>query len=193
VPLSFILLLPAALILKIGVDLARTRIVLGNAGLDLTVNRFRIWGLRPLASAELRWSDVQGVQEYDIPNPMAPGGTQIDYVVHTSRGAFAVSSVQFRDAAEIARAIAAGAGRNIGELAPSVVPVGATRRADHLGQRLMRLLGWIALALGGVLPLLVGAMWASGKPLPPNTIGGLAAASATLLVVGRTLRRFELK
>src|SRR6185503_17740005 len=103
---AVILAIPAAFIFTLGNHVRRTRIVLTDDGLDLRVSRFRIWAIRRLGAARLAWRDVHGVQRYDIPNFAAPGGVQTDYVLHTTHGVAAVSSIQFADAERIAALIA---------------------------------------------------------------------------------------
>lgn len=185
--------LPGLLIFKMGNDVRRSRVVISDAGLDVRVARFRIWAFRPLASARLAWRDVHGVQPYEIPNFATPGGVQVDYVVHSTQGEFAVSSVQFADAQGIATLIAQRIGRAVGDLPAEVRPVGANTPSGRLGVRLMRALGWVAQAAGVVFLMVMIGAWLAGSPLPPSASGGLATASGVLLMVGRSLRRFSLK
>lgn len=184
---------PALFLLKLGNDVRRARVVLGAGGVELRVSRFRLWGLRPLGSARLAWREIHGVQPYEIPNFAARSGTQVDYVIHTVQGAFAVSSMQFADAARIAALVAEGVGRAVGELPPGVVPVGARGPVDRRRIRLMRGLGWVALGAGVACPVLLSLAWLRGSPLPPATVGGVAVASGVLITLGRSLRRFSLK
>ena len=193
--LLFVLILgaPGGFVFKLGNDLRRSRIVVTRDGVDLRVSRFSIWGIRRLGSARLAWRDLHGVQRYEIPNSFAPAGVQVDYVLHTTQGVFAVSSIQFVDAERIAMLIAERIGRPVGDLAPGVAPVGASNPAGRRGVRLMRTLGWIAQVTGLVFPALLFAAWLQGSPLEPGTIGGVAATSGVLLMLGRALRGFSLK
>ncbi len=184
---------PALYILKLGRDLFRTHVAVSPDGLDLCVSRFRIWALRPMGAARLRWADVRGVQEYDIPNPMAPRGRQADYVLHTRAGEFVVSSMQFRHADRIAAIIAAHVGRPVGDLPPDVTPVGANRPADRRGIRLMRAFGWVSLVLGYVVMFCLALIWVTGTPLESSEVGGMISAGLVLLLAGRSLRQFNLK
>jgi hypothetical protein len=188
-----ILGLPGAFVFKLGNDVRRSRIVLTDDGVDLCVSRFRIWAIRRLGSARLAWRDIHGVQRYEIPNVAASGGVQVDYVVHTTQGVFAVSSVQFTEAERIATLIAERIGRALGDLPAGVAPVGAGDRAGRRGVRLMRALGWVAQATGILFPVLLSVAWLQGSPLDSGTIGGVAATSGVLLMLGRALRNFSLK
>jgi hypothetical protein len=188
-----ILGLPGAFIFKLGNDVRRSRIVLTADGVDLRVGRFSIWALRRLGSARLAWRDVHGVQRYEIPNFAATGGVQVDYVLHTAQGAFAVSTVQFAEAERVATLIAERIGRAIDDLPPGIAPVTARNAAGRRGVRLMRALGWIAQAAGLACAALLLAAWLSGSPLASGTIGGVAATSGVLLMLGRALRHFSLK
>lgn len=184
---------PALFIFKLGNDVRRSRVVVAAGGVELRVSRFRLWGLRPLGTATLAWREIKGVQVYEVPNFAARTGAQTDYVIHTARGPFAISSMQFAEAARIASLVAAGAGRTVGDLPAGVTPVGIRTPADRLRIRLMRALGWVALGAGVACPLLLGVAWWRGSPLEPATIGGVAVASGVLLTLGRSLRRFSLK
>ena len=134
-----------------------------------------------------------GVQTYEIPNFAAPNGTQVDYVLHTTQGLFVVPAIQFKDANEIAATIAVRIGRAVGDLPPTVTPVTAATPSGRRGVRIMRGLGWFSSALGIGLPLLMLFGWWSGERVEANAIGGITAASLTLLLAGRALRRFALK
>jgi hypothetical protein len=184
---------PALFVLKMANDLRRSRIVVTDDGLELRVSRFRIWAIRSPGHARLSWRDVHGVQRYEIPNFAAAGGRQIDYVLHTARGAFAISSVQFAEAERIADLVAARIGRKVGELPAAITPVSVNTPAGRRGVRLMRALGWCAQVAGILFPLLMSLAWLRGDALEPSTIGGVAATSGVLLMLGRSLRRFELK
>jgi hypothetical protein len=184
---------PAVFIFKLGNDLRRSRIVLTDDGVDIRVNRFRIWAIRRLGSARLSWRDIYGVQMYEIPNFVAPTGGQVDYVLHTAQGLFAVSSIQFANAERIATLIAGHIGRKVDELPAGIAPVGASDPAGRRGIRLMRALGWIAQVAGILFPALMFGAWLQGSPLEPGTIGGVAATSGVLLMIGRSRRRFSLK
>lgn len=183
---------PALFIFKLGNDVRRMRVVVDAGGVELRVSRFRLWGLRPLHSARLAWREIHGVQVYEIPNFAARAGRQVDYVIHTARGTFAVSCVQFADAERIAALVAEGVGRMVGDLPPGVAPVGAHTPADRRRIRLMRGLGWLALVTGLVCPVLLSLAWLQGSPLEPATVGGVAATSGVLIMLGRSLRRFSL-
>jgi hypothetical protein len=184
---------PAAFVFKLGNDVRRSRVVLTADGVDLRVSRFSIWALRRLGSARLGWPDIHGVQRYEIPNFAASGGVQADYVLHTTRGAFAVSAVQFADAERIATLVAERIGRAIDDLPAGIAPVGANNPTGRRGVRLMRSLGWIAQGAGLVFAALLFAAWLQGSPLDSGTIGGVAATSGVLLMLGRALRHFSLK
>jgi hypothetical protein len=185
--------LPAAFIFKLANDLRRTRIVLTDRGVDLRVSRFRIWAFRRLGVARLAWPDIRGVQRYDIPNFAAPTGVQTDYVLHTTEGVFAVSSIQFAEAERIGTLIAERIGRAVDDLPAGVTPVSAADPAGRRGVRAMRALGWIAQAMGVVFPVLMLLAWLGGSSLEAGTIGGVAVTGGVLLMIGRALRRFALK
>jgi len=195
--LAFAILLlvggPALLVLKIGNDLRRTRIVIAAQGLELSLSRFRIWSLRSLGRARLTWADIVGVQRYEIPNFSAPGGVQVDYVLHTTRGTFAVSSVQFKEAERIAGLIAERIGRAVGDLPEGVAPVSADTPSGRRNVRLMRGLGWAAQVVGIVFLLLMSLVWMQGDGRDYRTIGGVTIAAGVLLRLGHSLKRFTLK
>jgi hypothetical protein len=188
-----VLAVPGAFIVRMGINLARIRIAVSDQGLELTANRFRIWTFRRIGSARLAWTDVRGIQAYDTPNFAAPGGTQVDYVLHTTRGLFTVPNVQFPDAARIAARLAARIGRPVGDLPPDVTPVGAARREDRRGIRLMRALGWTAQVSGALVMALFAVAWFGGGSLEASEVGGIFAAGFVLLIAGGSLRRFSLK
>lgn len=188
-----ILGVPAVVIFKLGNDLRRSRIVVTDDALDLRVSRFRIWAFRPLGAARLSWRDVHGVQVYEIPNFTTPTGTQVDYVLHTTAGTFAVSSIQFPDTERIAALVAGRIGRAVGDLPADVVPVSASDASGRRGVRLMRALGWTAETAGVVFPILMSMAWLGGATLDSSTIGGIAMTSGVLLMLGRSLRRFSVK
>lgn len=180
---------PALFIFWLGNNLRRSKVVISDDGVDVRVNRFRIWAIRPLGSARLSWRDIHGIQAYEIPNFTSRTGVQVDYVLHTAQGAFAVSSIQFTEAERIAALIAKRIGREVGDLPSGITPVGADRR----GIRLMRALGWVSLVSGFVFPGLLFMIWLRGSPIEAGTIGGVAMTSGALLMLGRWLRRFSLK
>jgi hypothetical protein len=195
--LTFVVLLlvgaPALFVLKCANDLRRTRIVIGDQGVELCLSRFRIWSIRSLGRARLTWGDIHGVQRYEIPNFAAAGGLQVDYVLHTTQGVFAISSIQFAEAERIAGLIAARIGRTVGELSPGISPVSAETPAGRRGVRLMRALGWCVQAAGILFLVLMSFAWIRGDALDPGTVGGVATATGVLLMLGRSLRRFALK
>lgn len=195
--LAFVVLLlvggPTLLVLKMGNDLRRTRIVISDQGLEISLSRFRIWSFRSLGHARLTWGDIHGIQRYEIPNFAAAGGIQVDYVLHTTQGTFAISSVQFTDAERIAGLIAARIGRPVGELADGVAPVTADTPAGRRDVRLMRALGWAAQVVGIVFLLLMSLVWMRGDGRDYRTIGGVTVTAGVLLRLGQSLKRFTLK
>jgi hypothetical protein len=195
--LAFVVLLlvggPTLLVLKIGNDLRRTRIVISDQGLEISLSRFRIWSFRSLGHARLTWGDIHGIQRYEIPNFAAPGGIQVDYVLHTTQGTFAISSVQFTDAERITGLIADRIGRPVGELADGVAPVTADTPSGRRDVRLMRALGWTAQVAAIVFLVLMSMAWLQGDSRDYRMIGGVTIAAGALLRVGRSLRRFTLK
>jgi hypothetical protein len=184
---------PALLVLKIANDLRRTRIVIGEQGLDLCLSRFRIWSFRSLGRARLTWGDVHGVQRYEIPNFAAPGGAQVDYVLHTSQGTFAVSSVQFNDAERIAELVADRIGRPVGALPEGVTPVTADTPSGRRDVRLMRGLGWVAQVAGIVFLALMAMAWMHGDSVDARTMAGVSITAGVLVRLGQSLKRFTLK
>lgn len=195
--LAFVLMLfvgaPALWMLKMGNDLRRTRVRIDDSGLEMRVTRFSVWAFRRLGYARLAWTDVHGVQRYEIPNFAAAGGVQVDYVLHTSQGAFAVSSIQFTEAERIAGLIAARIGRAIDDLPPGTTAVTADTPSGRRGMRFMRALGWCSQGAGVLFLALMSLAWLQGEALEAGTIGGVASISGVLLMLGHSLRRFSLK
>jgi hypothetical protein len=101
--------------------------------------------------------------------------------------------VQFADAERVGTLIAERIGRRIDDLPASVTPVSADNPAGRRGVRAMRVLGWIAQAMGVLFPVLMLLAWLGGSSLEGGAIGGVAAVSGVLLMLGRALRRFALK
>ena len=182
---------PALFLLKVGIDVRRTRIVVGSEALDVCLSVFRIWSLRKVRCAQCRGRTVFGVQRFEIVNPMAPSGVQVDYILHTRSGLLAMSSMQFDDVDEIAGEIAARTGRAVGELAEGTAPF-ATRTGDRRGVSAMRALGWVATTVGLLLWLLVPfGLFAS--EFDTQTTVSIAGTGALLMWLGRFARGFNLR
>lgn len=184
---------PAALALKLGIDIRRMTIVIEDDGVELALNEFRIWSLRPFRRARLAWADVWGVTPYEVPNPIRRGGLQVDFVLHTRVGRFAISTAQFHDAEAIATALASRSGRRLGELDQRATPVRAASRADRIGVHAMRALGWVSLLVGAGVFVLAVLSLVVGRRADPYFAATLVGLGAILLWLGRFARRFTLR
>jgi fumarate reductase subunit D len=189
---ALFVVVPAVFILRLGLNVRRMKVAIEADRVDVTVNQFKVWGFRRLASAQLAWAEIQGVQRYEIPNYAAPGGKQVDYILHTTKGQFAVPNIQFDRADEIAGAIASRIGRSVDDLPAGVTPVSATAPSDRRKVKAMRALGWISTVIGAVAIVIFGALAVTGN-LSGSSLGALPAVCLGLLISGRSLRKFTLK
>jgi len=189
---ALIMGLPGLWMAWLAYGIARCRITISPAALDLRAHQFAIWGIRRIRQAHLPWDQVYGVQTFRIPNFAAPDGIQIDYIIHTSAGKFAVANVAWTEAAEIAERICQRIERPLEDLAPTATQVRADRPSDRLGIRLMRALGWCSMAIGALFLALVPLMWLGNKDIEPKALVAVAMMGSILLSVGASIRRFKL-
>lgn len=166
--LALILWPPMFLVGSIGLGILRSRVVIADDVLDLTAQRFSIWFLRPVRHARLAWSNVLGVETFEQTNPLAPDGVQIDYVIHTPQGRFAISNILWPQAAEIAAAVAARTGHEVGDTGdvPATIERAVANRAvDRVGLKLMHGCGLVAMVLCGGICILLPLALFGGLPL----------------------------
>jgi hypothetical protein len=171
---------------------ASCRITLSPASLDLRTHRFSVWGLRPIRQAHLPWDQVYGVQTFRIPNFAAPDGVQIDYIIHTSAGKFAVANVAWNEAAEIAQRVCDQIQRPLDDLAPAATEVRTDAPSDRIGIRLMRALGWCSMAIGWLFLALVPLMWLGNRAIEPKALVSVGMMGSFLIMIGRSVRNFKL-
>ena len=149
----------------IGWGVLRSRVRITEDTLDMTTHRFAIWLPSSVRRVRLPWSDVFGVEIFEQTNPYAPDGVQKNYVIHTPQGRFSVSNILWPRAAEIAEAVAAKIGRNIGDVPDSVEHAVANRPGDRIGLKAMHGCGLVAMVLCGGMLLLLCVALLGGMPV----------------------------
>lgn len=165
VVLALILWPPMFLCGWIGLGIMRSRVRITDDMLDMTTRLFAIWSLRPVRHVRVPWSEVLGVEHFEQTNPYAPDGVQIDYVIHTPQGRFAVSNILWPHAAEIAAKVTERIGRDIGQLPAGVERIDTAAPGNRLGLKVMHGCGLVAMVLCGGMFLLLGLAIFGGLPL----------------------------
>ncbi len=178
-------------IFSVAVGIWRAKVEISDDGIELRAHQFRVWGLRRMKHARLKWNEITAVETFTTTNMMAPNGVQRDYVLHTTQGRFALPNILWPGAEEIATQVAARIEKSIGDVAQAETPAGQRRPIDRVGIAIMRGLGWTSLVLGILFTGLMMLAYAQ-KDSHIENIGPAIAVGSILIAIGASLRKFRL-
>ncbi len=179
-------------------QLARMRVVVSVDQLELRARRYEWFITNPFGfrHALLAWPDVRGIRRWRISNPLAPGGTQENDILYTSRGSFVLSNLHWPAATELAESISRYAGLRIAastaELPADLQEAATPHRTERAKAIIVQGLAWLAMLGGGLLLGLIGLSLFTGEPFRGSLAGAVLAAIVSL-VCGESLRRFRLE
>ncbi|HEV3415976.1 MAG TPA: hypothetical protein VG056_04165 [Pirellulales bacterium] len=176
----------------------RMQMELSSDGLHLTTSLYEwfLWNPWGIREARLRWDEIKGIRLWRIPNNLAPGGVQENYILYTAQGDFVLSSVVWPHPEQMAAAIAQRIGGTIAssldELPAELAAAAQPSRKERIGARLLRGLGWVSTVLG-VLLLGISALFAVTGQEWSGGLSSTVLATVVFLTGGYALRRFRLE
>ena len=186
----------ASWLFLLGMACKRMQIEIGTEQLHLTASLyewflFNPWGVRQV---RLRWDEIEGLRLWPIPNFLAPGGVQQNYVLYTTHGNFVLSNVVWPHPEHIAAAISERTGlaavRSVADLPPKLASAAQPSRKEKFGLLLLRRLAWTAIILGWFVVIAVVLCFLTGQEWQ-GSIRQAVIAALILVCGGHALLRFR--
>ncbi|OAI49009.1 hypothetical protein AYO44_00990 [Planctomycetaceae bacterium SCGC AG-212-F19] len=170
----------------------------GTEGLHLTASLYEwfLWNPWGVRKTWLRWDEIKGLRLWPIPNKLAPGGVQKNYVLYTTQGTFVLSNAVWPHPERMVAVIAEHTGlptaRSVTELPAELAPAAQPSRKERRGVLLLRGMGWAAIILGWLVLAMVLLVVVTGQEWK-GSLGVAVLASLALVIGGYRLRRFRLE
>jgi hypothetical protein len=197
-PLAVFFLLMSTWLFLLGIRCRRMYMEAGAEGLHLTTSLYEwfLWNPWGIRKTWLRWDEIKGLRLWLVPNQMAEGEVQKNYVLYTTQGTFVLSSVVWPHPEEMAALIAErtrlSTVRSLSELPAELAQAAQPTRKEKSGAMLIWGMGWVAIVLGWMLLAIVLLVVVTGQEWKGG-LGPAVMAALALVIGGHQLRRFRLE